>query len=70
MSNKRHTETMTDKEVIRHMASIFIRLPEALETLYEEWRKENNDMEFDIALEEVETMLAQGKALAWEGLKQ
>jgi hypothetical protein len=41
-----------------------------LETLYEEWRKENNDMEFDIALEEVETMLAQGKALAWEGLKQ
>ena len=55
---------MNEKEIIKEMADILWQLPRAIDACNDEWNKEDNDKEFEAALEEVEELMARGKALA------
>jgi hypothetical protein len=54
-----------EKEIMKEMANILWNLPRAIDALNDEWGKEGNDASFEAALEEVESLMAQGKALAF-----
>ena len=55
---------MKEKELIKEMADILWQFPRAVDAMNDEWGKQENNKAFEAALEEVEELMARGKALA------
>lgn len=55
---------MNENELAIKMAKLILELSPAIDTLNEEWYKEDNDDDFEKANEVVETLMKEAKALA------
>jgi hypothetical protein len=55
---------MNENELATKMAKLILELSPAIDTLNEEWYKEDNDDDFEKANEVVETLMKEAKALA------